>query len=105
VVVGAITSPLCTFVLEWIRNRQNRKLDDIRKARLIKILKLQERKWRELGYLAKAVGATEDETQRLLLEIGARQSLNRTSTKWALISRSPFPDDVNGDDVDEPASN
>jgi hypothetical protein len=94
VVVGVLASPLAEFVRDWVRERRSRKLDSIWKERLRRILMLPNRRWRELSYLARAVGASEQRTQRLLLEIDARQSLSRDSTKWALVSRAPFPDDV-----------
>jgi macrodomain Ter protein organizer (MatP/YcbG family) len=102
VVVGVAAGPLCTYALDFLRARRTRNIDRIRRVRLKKILMVPNRIWRELSYLSRAVGATKQRTQQLLLEIDARQSLNRRSTKWALVSRAPFPDDIESErDGDE----
>jgi hypothetical protein len=44
--------------------------------------------------LSSAVGASEEVTARLLLEIKARRSWAADSNNWALISRAPYPDDI-----------
>jgi hypothetical protein len=41
-----------------------------------------------------AIGADEDITAALLLEIGARKSRKAESESWGLISRNPFPADL-----------
>jgi hypothetical protein len=52
------------------------------------------------------IGASEERTQRLLLEVGARHSLKKGSTKWVLITRVPFPDDPEAEpeEADQPRS-
>ena len=43
--------------------------------------------------LSSAIGASEQLTARLLIEIGARKGMSSKSDNWALVSRSPFPEE------------
>ena len=47
--------------------------------------------WRELSMLARHIHESEDTTQKLLLAIGARRSLNGRSECFALKERRPIP--------------
>jgi hypothetical protein len=47
--------------------------------------------WRKITTLARVIGADENVTRNLLLEIDARGSEKEGSEKWALISRHPIP--------------
>lgn len=93
-VIGSFASPLAAFAAEHFRKSDNRKADQLRRERLKKILLLPKNKWRPISYLAEAIGAPEEKTKRLLLEIDARKSLIKGHDNWALIDRVPFPDDV-----------
>ena len=46
--------------------------------------------WREVSMLARHIGESEETTRNLLLEIGARRSLNRRSDSYALQRRRPI---------------
>ena len=92
--VGALSSLFTAWVADYLRHRRTERLDELRRQRLKKILSLPKRKWRPIEYLAGAIGATEEKTTLLLLEIEARHSLTKDSTSWALISKAPFPDDI-----------
>jgi len=50
-------------------------------------------KWRSLEALLAAIGADETTTAELLIEIDARASI-ANGKSWALISRAPFPEDM-----------
>lgn len=97
--VGALTTPLSAWVREHFKNPTTRKSDKLRRKRLKKILLLPTKKWRSIRYLADAIGADEEKTKRLLLEIDARKSLSQQSNNWALVARAPFPDDIAQDEV------
>ena len=45
--------------------------------------------WRKLATMSRVVGADEDATKRLLLEVGARGS-ERDDGMWGLIENHPF---------------
>jgi hypothetical protein len=89
--VGAISSIAATAFAEYLRNQRTRKLDLIRKDVLRKILSNEKYAWRTMGTLTDAIGADEETTARLLLEIGARRSLAKGSSSWSL---KPFPEDT-----------
>jgi|SRR5580704_3463368 hypothetical protein len=104
--IGSLSSPITTWFSDFLRHRRADRTDELRREQLRKILSLPKRKWRAVEYLAAAVGATEDKTIRLLLEIDARHSLTKSSTSWALVSRAPFPDKpVEEEEAEEDKSN
>jgi hypothetical protein len=102
--VGFLSGPLSAWVADCLRYRRQDKADSLRRERLLKILKLPKNKFRRIADLSKMIGADTETTQRLLLEVGARHSLKKGSTKWVLISRVPFPDDLAAEpeDTDDP---
>jgi hypothetical protein len=89
--VGGAASIASTALAEFLRDRRTNKLDSIRKDVLKKLLSGEKYEWRSLSALADAIGADEETTARLLLEIGARHSLAKGSDSWGL---KPFPDDI-----------
>src|SRR4051794_3066479 len=91
-VVGSATSIGTTWFSEYLRNKRSNKLAEIRKERLRKLLSDENYKWRSLERLCAAVGADEEMTAGLLLEIGARRSVG-TKEVWTLIARTPFQED------------
>ena len=103
--IGVASSPLTTWFSDHWRHRRNDRMDNLRRKRLTKILFQPDRKWRKIEYLSEAVGANEEKTIRLLLEIDARRSFTKGSTSWALVSRAPFTDDATADEQadDDPA--
>jgi hypothetical protein len=92
--IGFVSGPISAWFADRLRHQRSDKADRLRRDRLLKIMNLPARKFRLLADLSKMVGADEEKTQQLLLEIGARHSLKKGSTKWVLISRSPYPDDA-----------
>jgi len=89
VAVGAVLSIAGQFALHWFQERGRRKADDKRKKLLKMMLEDTPDTWRRLEVLKHVVGADDEATKRLLLEIGARGSEDGQSL-WGLLSRNPF---------------
>lgn len=92
--IGFLSGPLSAWVADYLRYRRGDRADTLRRARLNKILMQPKRKFHEIEDLANMIGADEAHTKSLLVEIGARPSLAKGSSKWALVSRAPYPDDA-----------
>lgn len=105
-VVGAVATILgqvaSAFITAHLTNRRQNQLDDPRK-KLLKYL-LEHRppgtKWRSMKTLSRAIGATEQETARLLVTIGARGSL-KEEPMWGLISVVGYPKHENANQDDD----
>jgi hypothetical protein len=89
--VGGAASIGATFLSEYLRERRANKLDRIRKDVLKRLLSGTKYVWRPIGTLSDAIGADEETTARLLLEIGARRSLAKGRDDWGL---KDWPDDL-----------
>ena len=89
--VGGAASIAATWLTEHLRENRSRKLDTIRKDVLKRLLSGEKYTWRELSTLSDAIGADEETTARLLLEIGARRSLAKGRNSWGL---KDWPDDL-----------
>ena len=90
-IVGALLTLFGNVVLQWLKEMPKRELDKKRKAILAEMLddtRFPE-KWRELNTLSAVIGADEEETKRLLVEIGARGS-EKADGKWGLVKNHPF---------------
>ena len=90
-IVGAIFTLLGNFALHWFKEKPKRDLDSKRQKLLVEMLdddRFQE-KWRNLSTLSSVIGADEEETKRLLIEVGARGS-EKNDGKWGLIKNHPF---------------
>jgi hypothetical protein len=61
--------------------------DQKRKATLRDLLEDPKFRWRRIGTLARAVGASEERTRDLLVSIGARASVAGGEEVWGLRSR------------------
>ena len=90
-IVGGTASIAATGLAEYLRVRRTNKLDTIRKSVLKRLLAGEKYKWRSLSTLADAIGADEETTARLLLEIGARRSLAKGRDSWGM---KDWPDDL-----------
>lgn len=93
-VAGAVVGSAATVTVGIIQHHLERKVaekrDKPRKNLLRTMLSTPEYDWRKLDTLMHVIGADEETTKRLLLEIGARASEDGKSL-WGLVSRNPLP--------------
>jgi hypothetical protein len=78
------------FGMHWLKERSEAKKDEPGKKLLKEMLDHPEHKWRRLDTLMHVIGADEEKTKTLLLEIGARASEDGKRL-WGLKSRNPLP--------------
>ncbi|HVL48148.1 MAG TPA: hypothetical protein VM889_06290 [Candidatus Thermoplasmatota archaeon] len=92
---GAIVGSVATVSVEWLRahlaNKAEERRDKPRKDLLKKLLQSKKFQWRRLDTLMHVIGADEETTKRLLLDIGARASEDGQPL-WGLVSRNPLPE-------------
>jgi hypothetical protein len=91
VIAGAVIAVVGSIVLHWFQDGPRRRLEDGRKKLLLQMLRdgrFQDR-WRKLSTLSRVVGADEDSTKRLLIDVGARGS-EKDDGLWGLIESHPF---------------
>ena len=91
---GGVITIFGQLFVHRVRERPVRKLDQERKKILAYMLDPKHMpkgvEWREIETLQRIIGASEQETKRLLIEIGARGSTLQSDV-WALIKHKPFP--------------
>ena len=89
VVIGAVIQIIGSVVKHYLEQRTKDRTDERRKQLLMTMLESERFKWRNLETLMHVIGADEETTKRLLLEIGARGSEDKQEL-WGLIKRNPF---------------
>ncbi len=93
-VTGAVIGSIATVAVQWLSHHLQEnaaaKRDKPRKDLLLEMLKAPKYKWRELETLMHVIGADEETTKRLLLEVGARASEDGQPL-WGLVERNPLP--------------
>ena len=89
VIVGTLLSIVGQIAQEWFKEGRNRAADNERMKLLKEMLEDQTWTWRTLSVLKHVIGADDETTKRLLLEIGARGSEDGED-QWGLRSRNPF---------------
>lgn len=91
VLVGASITITGNFLLHWFQDKPRRALDVKRKKLLEKMLRDPRFKeqWREFTTLSRVVGADEETTKRLLIELGARGS-EKADGLWGLLEYHPL---------------
>jgi len=91
VVVGALLTILGNIVTHCLKQRAEAKRDEPRKNLLREMLedRYYSDRWRKLETLMHVIGADEETTKRLLLEIGARGSEDKQDL-WGLRKYHPF---------------
>lgn len=99
VVAGAALGILGTLGATWLTHhlngRKQVRIDKARKVLLQKTLKgAAKTGWMSIETLAHIVGADQDATRALLIEIDARGSMKTDREMWSLISRNPLPTDL-----------
>lgn len=91
VVAGAAIAVIGGVLLHWLQDAPRRKLDEGRKQLLLQMLRdarFQDR-WRKMNTLSRVIGADDETTKRLLIEVGARGS-EKDDGLWGLIESHPF---------------
>ena len=89
VVAGATITVLGNFMIHYFNDRPRKQLDEKRKELLREMLSDTRFQWRKSATLSRVIGADEETTKRLLIEIGARGS-EREDGMWGLIDKHPF---------------
>jgi hypothetical protein len=91
IIVGALFSVLGNVLLHYLQNKRKDTLDESRKDLLFKMLDNDRfpNKWRKLETLSRVIGADDETTKRLLIEIGARGSESEGNS-WGLIKYHPL---------------
>jgi hypothetical protein len=96
-VSGAVIGSVATVVAQWLSHhlegKAAAKREKPRKHLLLEMLRAPRHQWRKLETLSHVIGADEETTKRLLLEVGARASEDGRSL-WGLIERNPLPQNV-----------
>lgn len=94
-VMGAVIGSIATVAVQWLRHyleeRSQEKKEEPRRQVLKQMLNNPKHSWRKLETLMHVIGADEETTKRLLLEIGARGSEDGQAL-WGLIKRNPLPE-------------
>lgn len=89
-VIGSVATVAASIASQYCHAREAAKREKPRRDLLLKMLNNPQYQWRELETLMHVVGADEETTKRLLLEIGARASEDGKPV-WSLVSRNPLP--------------
>lgn len=91
VIVGAFITVVGNLLLHWFQDRPRRELDKARKKHLEQMLRDTRFKehWRKIATLSRVVGADEETTKRLLIELGARSS-EKVDGLWGLLEYHPL---------------
>lgn len=94
-VAGAVIGSIATLAAQWLSHCLQQcaaaKRDKPRKELLLKMLQTPKYQWRKFETLMHVIGADEETTKRLLLEVGARASEDGQQL-WGLITRNPLPE-------------
>lgn len=94
--LGAVIGSLATVAGQIARSCLDRqaaaKRDQPRKELLKRMLEHPEHSWRQLSTLAHVIGADEEATKELLLQLGARAAEDGADL-WGFVSRNPLPSD------------
>jgi hypothetical protein len=94
-IIGTLVGSALTLLGQWVKHcwevHAAQKLDNVRKAMLTQMLNNPGPDgWRKMSTLAGVIGASRDETARLLIGIEARSS-ETESDVWAYIKDKPIP--------------
>lgn len=92
--LGGIIAILGQIIVHWVKEWPKRDLDSKRKETLKYLLKKENipnsSGWRRIETLERVIGASREETKRLLVEIEARGN-EKENDVWALIRDKPLP--------------
>jgi thymidine phosphorylase len=88
-VVGSLATLAGNFLIHWLEEQSQAKKEQPARELLEEMLNHKMHTWRKLETLMHVIGADEETTKRLLLELGARASEDGQPL-WALKSRAPL---------------
>jgi len=91
--IGAVATLAGGWLTNWLQTKRAASLADKRRDTLKRMLNGDKYIWRSIKVLAASIGANEETTAELLLEVDARASLTNNES-WALVARAPWPSDM-----------
>lgn len=91
VVVGVVVQIGAHIVKKLFDERKQHTSEKRQKQLLVSMLERNKSKWRRFETLSRVIGANDETTRRLLIEIGARGN-ELDADVWALIENKPLPD-------------
>jgi len=91
VIVGSVLTIVGNVVIHFLGERSEAKKDKPRKELLLTMLEDRRfrNRWRKLDRLMHVIGADDETTKRLLLEVGARSSEDKQDL-WGLVKYHPL---------------
>jgi hypothetical protein len=89
-VIGSIATVAVQVLNHCLQQCAAAKKEKPRKDLLLQLLQAPQFQWRKLETLMHVIGADEETTKRLLLEVGARGSEDGQAI-WGLVKRNPLP--------------
>jgi len=93
-VTGAVIGSIATVAVQWLSHYLQEsavtKRDKPRRDILLEMLRAPQHRWRKLETLMHVIGADEETTKNLLLQVGARASEDGKPL-WGLLERNPLP--------------
>jgi len=92
VIIGSVITLIGNYLMYKLKEKKVNDLETKRKALLTEMLNDNrfKEKWRTLNTLSSVIGASEEETKRLLVSLDARGS-EKADGKWSLITNNPLP--------------
>ena len=91
-IVGAAAAILAVIIKDNRDQARREKIDEPRRKLLRQMLDNPAYEWRSMGTLSGVIGATPEETARLLIEIGARRDENTDDQQlWGYTKDHPLP--------------
>lgn len=92
-IIGSVATVATQLMAHCLHARSEEKKEGPRKALLKTMLNDPRWTWRELKTLRHVIGADEEATKKLLLDLGARASEDGQPL-WGLIKRNPLPNET-----------
>jgi len=91
-IIGAAAAILAVIIKDNREAARREKVDEPRRNLLRQMLDNPKYEWRRMDTLSAVIGATREETARLLIEIGARRSERSDGEDvWSYIKNHPLP--------------
>lgn len=88
-IIGSISTLAGQWLIHYLKEKSENAKDNPRRELLKKMLNSEKNEWRKLETLSHVIGAEEEKTKSLLIDIGARASEDGKEL-WALIENKPL---------------